>query len=95
MLLFNKVKDPEPFFVNPPEPEIIPLKLPMELLFNVRVLPDEIDIPPLPDNPAGLSGSGGISISSGRTLTLNNSSMGNFSGIISGSGGLTKNGSGS
>jgi len=52
VLLFNKVKDPEPFFVNPPEPEIIPLKLPMELLFNVRVLPDEIDIPPLPDNPA-------------------------------------------
>ena len=44
---------------------------------------------------AGLSGSGGISISSGRTLTLNNSSMGNFSGIISGSGGFTKNGSGS
>ena len=26
-VLFNKVKDPEPFFVNPPEPEIIPLKL--------------------------------------------------------------------
>ncbi len=44
---------------------------------------------------AGLSGSGGISISSGRTLTLNNSSMESFSGIISGTGGFTKNGSGS
>ena len=43
---------------------------------------------------AGLSGSGGISISSG-TLTLNNSSNQSFSGIISGSGGFTKNGSGS
>ena len=42
---------------------------------------------------AGLSGSGGISVASGRILTVNNSSGGSFSGIISGSGGFTKDGS--
>ena len=51
-LNFLSNKEPEPFFVNPPKPDITPPKLPMELLFNVRVLPDEIEMLPLPDNTA-------------------------------------------